>query len=228
MNEHKKSGYGKFGKGYYIALVLCAVAIGTAGYLYNRNAAKQTDAQADRATEVTFPALVEKESDVAVIATAPKGEIVLPSEAPTQPSQPQKVLKTAAPLAGDTLMDYSMEALSYNQTTRDWRVHNGVDIAAEEGTPVLAAADGQVTAIREDDAMGTTVVITHAGGYTTEYANLSEDLAVSAGQQVTLGQAIGTVGATALVETAMGPHLHFAVTYRDEPMDPAEFLSLGQ
>ena len=45
---------------------------------------------------------------------------------------------------------------------------------------------------------------------------------------VLLGQAIGTVGETALIETTMGPHVHFSVTYQDLPMDPAEFLSLGK
>ena len=75
--------------------------------------------------------------------------------------------------------------------------------------------------------MGTTVVIRHDGGYTTQYASLSEELKVSTGDQILLGQAIGTVGDTALVETAMGPHVHFSVLYNDASMDPAEFLSLG-
>ena len=61
-----------------------------------------------------------------------------------------------------------MDCLSYNETTRDWRVHNGVDIAAEEGTPVMAAADGQVYTVYEDETMGTTVVIRHEDGYTTK------------------------------------------------------------
>ena len=125
-------------------------------------------------------------------------------------------------------MGYSMEALSYNQTTRDWRVHNGMDIAAEEGTPVLVAADGEVTAIHEDELLGTTVEITHSGGFTTRYSSLSEDVAVSVGQQVTLGQAIGTVASTALVETTLGPHLHFSASFQGLPMDPAEFIALGQ
>ena len=65
-------------------------------------------------------------------------------------------------------------------------------------------------------------------GYTTTYSSLAEELRVSAGDEVKLGQAIGCVGSTALVETAIGPHVHFSVTYRDEQMDPAEFLALGK
>ena len=76
--------------------------------------------------------------------------------------------------------------------------------------------------------MGNTVVIRHEGGYTTMYSSLAEGLKVSAGDTVKMGQAIGCVGSTALIETAIGPHVHFSVTYRDEQMDPAEFLALGQ
>ena len=121
-----------------------------------------------------------------------------------------------------------MEALSYNETTRDWRVHNGVDIAAETGTQVCAAADGEVYTVYEDDSMGYTVVIRHEGGYTTKYSSLSKDVAVQSGDTVTAGQAIGYVGDTALVESTLGSHVHFSVTCQDEPMNPADFLALDE
>ena len=227
MNDNKRNG-GIFGKGYYIALILCATAIGITGYLYARNENQQTDTPVSgNPTDSTLSAALEQEEDVAVIATRPSAETEIPFSQATEPSRAQQGLKTVSPVSGQTLMGYSMEALSYNQTTRDWRVHNGIDIAAEEGTPVLASADGQVLTVREDDTLGTTVVIRHSGGYTTCYASLREDVSVQAGDSVRMGQTIGTVGSTALVETAMGPHLHFSVTYQDQPMDPAEFLQLG-
>ena len=92
---------------------------------------------------------------------------------------------------------------------------------------MTAAADGVVYTTYTDDAMGTTVVIRHEGGYTTVYSSLSEELAVKAGDTVKLGQTIGTVGSTALLENALSPHVHFSVTYQDVPMDPAEFLAMG-
>ena len=150
----------------------------------------------------------------------------MPSPQPVQPPV-KNTMQVVAPLSGETVMDYSMEVLSYNQTTRDWRVHNGVDIAAQEGTPVAAAAEGTVHTAYEDDTMGYTVVIRHSGGYTTQYSCLSSDLPVRAGDVVAAGQTIGYVGSTALVETTLGSHLHFSVTCQDEPMDPAEFLALG-
>ena len=72
-----------------------------------------------------------------------------------------------------------------------------------------------------------TVVIRHEAGYTTTYASLAEEILVKPGDQVKLGQAIGCVGVTALLETAVGEHVHFSVSRNDEPMDPVEFLNLG-
>ena len=133
-----------------------------------------------------------------------------------------------SPVSGETIFGYSMEALSYNQTTRDWRVHNGVDLAAQPGTEVMAAAEGEVYTVYEDDALGHTVVIRHDDGYTTCYGSLSDDLEVRAGDAVTMGQVIGYASDSAIVETSLGSHVHFSVTRYDEPMDPAQFLALGQ
>ena len=129
------------------------------------------------------------------------------------------------PLAGEITKDYAMDCLSYNETTRDWRVHNGVDIAAQEGTPVCAAADGTVYTVYNDETMGMTVVIRHDGGYITKYASLAEDVSVKAGDKVTAGQTIGQVGSTALLENAVGDHLHFSVTCNGELMNPKDFLN---
>lgn len=222
MNDNKRND--RFGKGYYLTLILCAAAISVAGFLYYRNA-NETDTQLNTpAAEATVPDN-GAQFDVEVIATQPQAPTV-PATQPTQPTQ-KKPMKTTSPVSGEEIFGYSMEALSYNETTRDWRTHNGVDIAAEAGTKVVAAADGEVYTTYEDETLGYTVVIRHEGGYTTKYSSLSEELSVQAGDTVSMGDVIGTVGSTALVETVLGPHLHFSVTYQDEPMDPAEFLSLG-
>jgi len=226
MSNNNKGGI--YGKGYYIALILCATAIGISGYMYYRNTNNtQTQIQAAVSEDV---AAQQQEADVPVIVIQPAEEDAVDAVA-TVPAQvqvqPDSALKTAAPVEGQTVAGYAMDCLSYNATTRDWRVHNGVDIAAAAGTEVRAAADGTVYTTFEDDRMGTTVVIRHNGGYTTSYSSLAPELKVSAGDSVKLGQAIGCVGSTALTESAMGDHVHFSVTYRDEAMDPADFLSVG-
>ena len=130
-----------------------------------------------------------------------------------------------APVSGQVIGDYAMESLTYNATTQDWRVHNGVDLAAAEGENVLAARSGTVTAVYEDESYGYTVVIQHDDGYTTHSCNLAESVAVSAGQTVAAGDVIGTVGRTAILEVGAEPHLHFAVYCDGVPVDPAAFLS---
>ncbi|HIT36534.1 MAG TPA: M23 family metallopeptidase [Candidatus Faecousia intestinavium] len=226
MSDNKRNGRGLSGKGYYIALMLCAAAIGTTSYLYYQNARQAEQAAVQETVSVEIPAGTMGSDDIAVVATQPQS-----TTAATQATQPaateKKPLQTVSPVSGDVISGYSMEALSYNQTTRDWRVHNGVDLAAEAGAPVCAAADGEVYTVYEDDSLGYSVVIRHNDGYTTCYANLTEDTAVMPGDTVTMGQTIGYVGSSAIVETTLGSHVHFSVTQNNEPMDPAEFLALG-
>ena len=217
MSNNKKSG-GMFGKGYYIALILCAAAIGILGYVYYRNASQPEEVLQEHETE----------AQVAVVATEENipAAVTRPMETTTAPTV-KKAMKTASPLEGETVAAYAMDCLSYNSTTRDWRVHDGIDIAAAAGAEVKAAADGQVYTVFNDDTMGTTVVIRHEDGYVTVYASLAEEVAVNAGDQVTLGQTIGAVGETALLENALGEHLHFSVLCNDEQMDPVKFLNMA-
>lgn len=225
--------FGISGKGYYIALILCAAAIGITGYLYyqNGNAVQEvsvreefTDQPVIGTSQPVSPSTAAQESKPA--ATQGNQQAAAPTTAPTEATAP-RALKTAAPVDGNTICDYAMDCLSYNETTRDWRVHNGIDLAAEEGTAVKASADGTVYSTYEDDTMGYTVVIRHEGGYTTTYSNLSEDLTVSAGDKVCLGDTIGYIGSSALIETSMDSHVHFCVSYQDKPMAPQDFLELS-
>ena len=224
--SNKKFGSAN-GKGYYIALILCAVAVGISGYLYYTSSNTEKPIQEQEAIATTQTPEIRE--DVPVVATQPPKQETDPAVQPTKvPVEvvPKK-MQTVSPVEGEIISVYAMDSLTYNATTRDWRTHSGVDIAAEEGTVVRAAADGTVYTVYEDDTMGMTVVIRHEGGYATTYASLAEEILVKPGDKVKLGQAIGCVGATALLETAVGEHVHFSVSCNDEPMDPVAFLNLG-
>lgn len=220
---------GKGGKGYYIALILCAAAIGITSYVTSTT--RKPEAEPMALLEETAASASGESQAVEALATDPPASN--PGKTPTYPSEsvPRETqagkLKTAAPLSGSVTTLYAMDNLTYNETTRDWRTHNGVDYAGSEGEPVGAAAEGTVISVREDDLMGTTVVLRHPGGYETTYAGLEADPCVEEGDTVTLGQAIGTVGTTALAESALGPHIHFSVSYQDMPMNPEDFLNLS-
>ena len=210
MSNHNNSGRIFAGKGYYIALILCAAAIGITGYLYSRN-------------------LNNTEQTMKVVGSEPTSEASTEASQPSSEAATEKpTLKTAAPVAGQTVAEFAADCLGYNETTRDWRTHAGLDIAAGEGAQVCAAAAGTVYSVYDDEELGMTVVITHDGGYTTQYASLAAEVSVIPGDAVALGQPIGTVGTTALLESALEPHVHFSVTCNGDPMDPAEFLLMGE
>jgi murein DD-endopeptidase MepM/ murein hydrolase activator NlpD len=96
--------------------------------------------------------------------------------------------------------------------------HRGVDIAAPAGTPVGAMASGVVSLAEPDMYFtGGTVMVDHGHGLHSIYVHLAE-VRVTVGQQLSRGQALGTVGATG---RATGPHLHWGVYWFDQAVDPA-------
>ena len=115
-NNNNKGGI--FGQGYYIALILCAAAIGISGYVYYRNT-NETESQLQAAVSQQVDA-VPQEEDVAVVVIQPQptqGETEKSDVTkPTLPAQPKTALKTGAPVAGQTVSDYAMDCLSYNET----------------------------------------------------------------------------------------------------------------
>ena len=100
------------------------------------------------------------------------------------------------------------------------RMHTGIDIGVPYGTPIHAAASGQVIYAGWMDGYGNLVFIDHGRGLSTGYAHQSS-IAVSNGQTVTQGQVIGYVGCTG---HCFGPHLHFEVRVNGTPVDPLGYL----
>lgn len=98
--------------------------------------------------------------------------------------------------------------------------HNGVDMAAPGGSPILAAADGTVIAASYSSSMGNYIMINHGGGLYTIYMHASA-LYVSTGQSVTRGQKIAAVGSTG---RSTGNHLHFSVRRNGSYVSPWSFL----
>ena len=99
--------------------------------------------------------------------------------------------------------------------------HQGIDIAAETGTPIVATADGVVTTAGWDGSgYGNMVDIDHGDGIMTRYGHASA-VAVTVGQEVRRGQVIAYVGSTGY---STGPHLHYEVRVGGQPVNPAGYL----
>ena len=236
------------GKGFYLVVLLCVSAVGLSGWYLTRNAKTPTEelvGPAIASASVTDPSVATSEQvsgtaqivvptpgveDVLTVST-PSPVPVIEPETPAEPVvEPDKTDDAPVPLVytwpvkGNVLMAYSMETLLYDETMGDWRVHTGLDIAATPGANVFAAAAGTVTAVYEDDLMGTTVVVNHGQGMVSTYSNLQSVPAVEAGDTVYTGSILGAVGSTAIAESASESHLHFELTCNGNSVDPLSYL----
>ena len=98
--------------------------------------------------------------------------------------------------------------------------HEGVDISAPHGTPILAAAKGTVTRAGWVPGLGYTVEIDHGYGYLTRYGHASK-IHVSRGQRVTRGDIIADVGSTGI---STSPHLHYEIHVGGRPVNPLNYI----
>ena len=104
-----------------------------------------------------------------------------------------------------------------------YKLHNGADLAAYQGTKIYASRSGVVTtAAYNAGGYGNYVVINHGDGYSTLYGHMTH-YCVSAGQYVSQGEVIGYVGSTG---NSTGPHLHFTVYYNGNTINPLTVISL--
>ena len=100
--------------------------------------------------------------------------------------------------------------------------HQGIDLAAPEGTPIYASRTGRVTAATYGKSAGYYVSINHGDGFSSIYMHMTRYV-VSSGQAVSAGQVIGYVGSTGV---SSGPHLHFGISYNGTYVNPANYVSL--
>lgn len=231
INSTSQSKQPKKPKGMYFLALFLLVAICSAGFINTRRAAMEDQInrsysmavpQTSTITEVEIPHIEE--------VTIPEIPPIIPEEEKETETEPEtapvsaKDIKFTLPVSGVIAQDYAQDKLIYNKTFKDWRTHSGLDIAANNGTAVKAAAAGTVESIIDDPLYGTTVVIRHSDTLVTKYSCLQPSLPVSTGNFVEAGAPIGNVGATAAAESSEGAHLHFEIIENDSPINPKDFF----
>lgn len=230
-------------KGFYIALGVCLIAIGVAAWTTydsvvnyaspnegsaSSTAVEQTNQTVSGIKVITSePALVPEESSQAAPSSQAASKPVS-SAAPqkTVSSVPAKqtvapVLTFKYPVSNIATQNYSGQNPIYSKTMQDWRVHTGIDLSAQQGDAVKAAADGTVKDVYADDSFGNTIVITH-GDIEAYYCGMGQT-SVKKGDTVKQGQQIGTVGVVPC-ESMEASHLHLAMKKSGKYIDPLSVL----
>lgn len=126
---------------------------------------------------------------------------------------------------GEILREFAKDNLVYSDTLEEWITHLGLDIKAPKTTVVKAAESGTVESIKNDPRYGITVIIKHSNDYKTVYSNLLTAEFVKEGDEVVLGQTVGTVGNSAAFEIADEPHLHFEIIKNGEKVNPSLYIN---
>jgi len=216
------------GKGFYIILSLCVIAIGVSGYvLFFTNTIDSDDFDLGEIDSGTvFLPDDEPDGDEPVIWQPQDTEPDNPDDPVSgdeggEPDQPvsddqtdkpaSATAKAVAPTAGEVIKPFSGDKLVYDQTMCDWRTHNGTDFSCTQGDTVFCIRDGKVLDVYEDGLMGYTVTVEHVGGIISSYSGLSSAAAVKKGDTVKMGAAVGTAGGTAIAESSQPYHVHVSV-----------------
>ena len=223
-NNQESKSFWK-GKGFYLALTLVIAGAATASFLainsmmdkLGADPAPQIQGEEDIPwQEEQHTPVEEKQEDVPVAPTSPSSSSKPPS------SQPVQTPSFASPRAGAALQAFSGDELVFNDTMKDWRTHNGMDLAGAAGDAVTAPTGAVVARAYEDPQWGGVVEL-NAGKLTVRVCGLA-DIAVKEGDTVAVGDALGTVGELP-AESAMETHVHLEFLEDGAYVDPAEYFA---
>jgi murein DD-endopeptidase MepM/ murein hydrolase activator NlpD len=144
----------------------------------------------------------------------------LPANGPKEDAKEAPRARKPAP-ASKGLLDWPLKGVLYGRFGKKGREpHDGIDLAAPEGSPVRTAQEGTVLYAGEQHGYGLIVIVQHEGGLVTIYAH-NKELRVTTGQKVRRAQVVATVGESGRTS---GPHLHFEVRVDGKPVDPIDYL----
>ncbi|MDD3303942.1 MAG: M23 family metallopeptidase [Clostridia bacterium] len=226
----------------YFFLLLAMIGLAVTSVTFNLRKLKNLDEEdytvfnnTDKTDESSIatanPALQDNHTtnnDTNSAGTENKKEVVAAIAKVEKKEEPKKVtvkpLAFSKPLDGEIIKIYSIDKVIYSKTLELWKIHDGIDIKADEGSVVKSIEKGNIEKIYSDPFYGYTIVIDHGQGYKSCYSNLSEKVLVKAKQTINKGTKIGYIGNTAIGEIKDDSHLHFMLFLNNENVDPTSIF----
>ncbi len=227
------------GKAFYVVLCLCFLAIGIAawtGVEGLKNIENAESQQQNSNSSQLVPSLPLFPNDTGKTDDTENNDTVkLPEDTESEDrvtSEPESSEQVAAPVAGyfinpvlgEVIKGFSDVELQYSMTMGDMRLHKAADIAADMGTPVVAAGDGVVTKVATDAMYGVTVVIDHGNGITAKYCGLNTVPLVKEGDTVDTTTQIGVVDVIPC-ESVEQRHLHLEFFKDGKAVSPMDYIA---
>jgi len=241
------------GKGFYAALALCLIGAAAAAWLTVdktlESLTKQNEVPISEVSQ-SSQALESRSRETPSSSSASARAVENEPEEPVRASEPEPAESAAAaapesapeeseafwpftektvyamPAQGEIIQDYSDGELVKNETLGEWRTHDGIDIKCAAGTAILAPANGKVTRVWSDPLWGECVEMEHAGGVVSVFCGLAKEIPVKEGDELKLGDTVGTLGETNSAEVGLDSHLHFAMKQDGKYADPLEIMGM--
>lgn len=176
-------------------------------------------------TKASMEAELEKvNEEVAVLQAREEEERIAAEEAAKRQQQAGAAIVPSGMANGwvHPCPGYTYISTEFGYSSWHGRWHNGTDLAAPQGTPILACGSGTVTYVGWYGGGGNSVIVNHGGGVSTIYMHMSSQ-AAHQGQSVSPGTVIGYVGSTG---NSSGPHLHFQVEVNGTPTNARNYINL--
>lgn len=223
------------GKGFIAALVLSVAAVGFSTYyaynsVMNNFGGGQTDElfmEVDK-NQSNIPKETSVSTSAPTVPTTPPDNTPADTSAEPQTEPANNFFSARSPRAmpaeGEIINPYSDGELVKSLTLNLWQTHDGIDIAAEPGTDVIACGEGTIADIWEDALWGICLTIDHGDGCISGVYGLDKNIPVSIGQAVACGDIIGKAGNTAECECSLAPHIHFEVKKEGSYINPVSFV----
>lgn len=246
FNFKQKNHNPKKNAGFYIALALCITAIGGAAWTTyssvldyqtpkeensaQTESSKANDTPVDKVVSGLEYSKTESKAEISekTANTTLESSTESPEPESSEDSEVSEISQISKPdfvkpIDGKLIKKYSPENPLYSKTMGDWRVHEGIDLSADDGEKVRAYSDGVVKSVYNDELLGYSIKIEHTNGITMTYSGLSPTVLVKEGDSVSCGEYIGAVF-TIPSEIMDEVHLHLIAEKDGNLIDPQSIL----